>query len=143
MKEERKKVFTNQFDVDLCEDIIKVSSITARFPKVPSSDGRNWQYKVWQPGQPTYGNITFEGVEHKDTFGNIKDWVKQVYDGGEPRKDITVNIRTQQQEGAARAFNLHSCMPTAFSSIDLASEGAAGTVVHWTLEVRVNRMTMG
>jgi phage tail-like protein len=143
LKEERKKVFTNQFDTDLSADVTKISAITARFPKVPSSDGRNWQYKVYQPGQPIYGNITFEGAVHGDTFGNIKGWVKEVYDGNEIRKNIMINIRTQQQDGPARTFNLLSCFPTHFSCIDIGADGVAGSVQHWTLEVRVNRIEMG
>jgi hypothetical protein len=113
-----------------------------RFPKLPSSDGRNWQYKVYQPGQPSYGNINFSGPVHGDSIGMIKQWVKDTYDGAENRKDITVNMRTHQQDAPIRSFNLISCTPTYFSFIDISADGNSGSVQQWNLEVRVNRIEM-
>jgi len=138
----RRRIFTNEFDCELSEEVTRISSITMRFPKVPSSDGRNWQYKVYQPGQPVYGNITFEGPVHGDTFGNIGSWVKEVYDGNEIREDITIRIRSQAADSPARTFNLISTFPTHLSCIDIGADGVAGSVQHWTLEVRVNRIEM-
>lgn len=141
-KETRKKLFTNQFDVTLCEDITKVSAITMRFPKTGGSDGADFRYKVWQPGQPIYGNITFEGVCHDSTFKDVQKWVKECYDGKEIRKTISINLRTHQQAGASRTFELHDTFPVAFNYIDIAAEGASGAVMHWTLELRVDRIKM-
>lgn len=140
----REVCFTNQFDVDLCEDICKVSSITMRFPKTPSTNSGDGKYKTWQPGQPVYGNITFEGISHPSTVGDITSWVKQNYNGeGQvTRKKITVNVRQHQQETAARTFNLIDTFPTSFSYVDIAAGADAGAVQHWTLEVRVQRIEM-
>jgi phage tail-like protein len=121
--------------------VISISPIVARFPPVPASDGRHFQYKCVQPGQPQYGNITFEGAEHKDSIGDIKNWVKDVYDGKEIRKDITVECFDQAKD-TVRTFNLHDCFPTAFSILDCGADGQSGTVVRWSLEVRVNRIAM-
>jgi phage tail-like protein len=137
----RAKCFTSHFSVDLSKHIISISPITARFPAVPAGDGRNFQYKTYQPGQPQYGNITFEGVEHKDTIQNIKSWVKDTYDGKEIRKDITIEVFDQAGD-TVRSFNLIDTWPTHFSILDCGAEGSAGTVVKWTLEVRVNRIDM-
>jgi phage tail-like protein len=138
----RTKLFTNQFDVDLCEDITRVSSITARFPKVDCTDSADAKYKTFMPGNPVYGNITFEGNVHSNTFSNIKDWVKATYNGEDVRKTISVNIRKHQTEDAARSFTLHDCYPLSFNYVDTGAGGSGGMVRTWTLEVRVNRTEM-
>lgn len=144
----REKAFTNQFDVDLCEDITKVSSITARFGKCVGSDSADGRYKTYQPGQPVYGNITFEGVCHPSTFGAIQSWVKNCYNGAAQengmveRKNITINLRQHQQDAAIRTFNLMQTFPQRFNYVDIAAEGNAGTVIHWQLEVRVDEIVM-
>jgi phage tail-like protein len=142
--EDRSKAFINQFDVDLCEDITKVSAITLRFAKCKGTDSGGFRYKTFQPGQPEYGNITFEGTCHPDTFSKIQSWVKDCYNGTGKvkRKDITINLREHQQETAFRSFNLMSCFPESFNYIDVAAEGDAGVNLRWILEVRVNRITM-
>ena len=140
-KEERKKCFTSHFKCDLSEDILSVSPITARFPPTTAGDGRNYQYKVFQPGQPVYGNIVLEGAEHKDTIGKIKSWVKDVYDGKEIRKDITIEVLDQAHD-TVRTFNLIDTFPTHFNILNVGAEGQSGSVVHWTLEVRVDRIDM-
>lgn len=142
--ESRKKAFVNQFDVDLCEDITKVSAITMRFAKCVATDSGDFKYKTFQPGQCEYGNVTFEGVCHASTFSKIQSWVKACYNGDEnvARKDITINLRKHQTEEAIRTFNLFEAMPEAFNYVDVAAEGNAGVNIRWTLEVRVTRIAM-
>jgi phage tail-like protein len=141
-KETRKKCFTNQFDTDLCEDVTKISAITMRFGKCVGTDSGDGKYKTWQPGQPVYGNITFEGVCHPSTFKKIQSWVKDCYDGKEIRKTLTINLRTHQNNDAARTFNLVDTFPQRFNYVDIAAEGNSGAVIHWSLEVRVDRIEM-
>lgn len=142
--ESRKKAFVNQFDVDLCQDITKVSAITLRFAKCVATDSDDVKYKCYQPGQPEFGNITFEGVCHPSTFNGIQSWVKDCFDGAEnvKRKDITINLRKHQQPDAIRTFNLLNTFPESFNYVDVAAEGNSGVNVRWTLEVRVDRITM-
>ena len=137
----RAKCFTSHFSCDLSKHITSISPITSRFPAVASGDGRHWQYKVYQPGQPVYGNITFEGVEHKDTIAGVRDWVADVYNGKEIRKDISIDIFDQAGD-TVRTFNLINTFPIHYSILDVGAEGSAGTVVKWTLEVRVERVDM-
>lgn len=143
-EESRKKCFVNQFDVDLCEDISKVSAITFRFAKCIATDSGDFKYKTFQPGQPDYGTITFTGFSHPDTFSKIQSWVKSCYNGDESvaRKDITINLRTHQQESPIRTFNMHDCIPESFNYVDVAAEGNAGVNVVWNLEVRAHRVKM-
>ena len=137
----REKCFTSHFSVDLCEHITSVSSIVARFPPVPASDGRMHQYMCTQPGQPQYGNITFTGLEHESSIGKIKSWVKDVYEGNEIRKPITIEVFDQSGD-TVRTFNLIDTWPTSFSILNVGADGGTGSVMCWTLEVRVNRIDM-
>lgn len=143
-KEARKKAFTNQFDCDLSQDIVTIRNLTMRFPKVDSTDSGDGKYKTWQPGQPEYGEIEFTGMAHPDTIGDIKNWVKQNYngDGKVTRRDITINLRQHQQETATRTFNLIGCYPKAFDYVDIAAGTQGSTVVRWTLSVRVQQVNM-
>jgi hypothetical protein len=125
----------------LSPHIITVSPITARFPPVECSDGRHYQYKVSQPGQPTYGNIVFEMAEHKDSFPAIKGWMKDVYDGKEIRKDITLDVYDQSKD-TVRSFNFIDCFPVSLDYLNCGAAGSSGSVVKARLEVRVNRIEM-
>ena len=138
--ESDKHVFVNNFTCDLSEDITKISAITMRIPKIPSTTGLDVAEKTYRPGRPNYGNITFEGAEHKSGVKKIRDWVKTAYDGKDARKDMTITIKNQKGEDV-RTFNLISCLPVAYSSIDFGSQGGAQTM-HWVLEVRVQQVKM-
>src|SRR5437588_421979 len=133
--EHDKHIFVNNFHVDLSQDITKVSSINMTVPKIPTTTGSDVQQKTHRPGRPTFGNITFTGAEHPQDVSKVKTWVKTAYDGGDARKDITVEVRNQAGD-SVRTFNLFRCLPVAFSSIDFGSQGGAQTS-HWVLEVRV------
>ncbi len=134
------KVFTNQFDVDLCEDIRKTSPITVRFPKLDTRNS-DVKYKTFQPGQPAYGDITFEGIPSRDSFPAISAWVRDTYDAEKIRKDVTIELRDYEPK-CPRTFNLIDTLPTSFNFIDVGSGGSSGAVRSWTLEVRVNRIEM-
>lgn len=140
-KTQRAKCFTSHFKCDLSDHIITVSPITARFPALECSDGRHYQYKVFQPGQPTYGNIVFEILDHKDTMPNIKSWVKDVYDGKEVRKDITLEVHDQSGD-IVRSFNFIDCFPVSLDYLNCGAAGASGSVGRARLEIRVNRIDM-
>jgi phage tail-like protein len=141
-KEADEHVFVNNFNVDLSKDIVKVSAITMRIPKIPATTGLHVKERVYRPGRPVFGNITFEGAEHKGADGTkkIRDWVKTAYDGKDARKDVTVTVKNQKGEDV-RTFNLISCLPVSYSSIDLGSQGGPATM-HWVLEVRVQQVKM-
>jgi len=138
--EHDKQLFVNKFKVDLNEHIIRVSSINMTVAKAPAGLGVDGKEKCWRPSRPSFGNITFEGAEHKDSVKKIREWVKKAYDGGDARKDITIEVHNQKGE-VVRTYNLFRCLPMAYSSIDFQSQGGK-TTMHWTLEVRVQRIEM-
>jgi phage tail-like protein len=137
----RSKVYTSYFKTDLCDHVMAISPITARFPKTSASDSRHHDYVRSQPGQPTYGNITFDIIDHDDSRKMVKGWVKDCYDGKDSRKDITIEL-FNQSGGTVRTFNLIDCFPTSLDYLDVGSAGGAGTVGKIRLEVRVNRIVM-
>lgn len=140
--EHDKHCFVNNFECDLSKDITKISAITMRIPKIPAHTGLDIKEKAFRPGRPVFGNITFEGAEHKGDDGTkkIRDWVKTAYDGKDARKDLSISVKDQKGQ-EVRHFNLISCLPVAYSSIDLGSQGGAMTM-HWVLEVRVQQVKM-
>jgi len=140
--EHDKHVFVNNFECDLSKDITKISAITMRIPKIPAHTGLDVKEKAYRPGRPVFGNITFEGAECKADDGTkkIRDWVKTAYDGKDARKDISITIKDQAGKDV-RHFDLISCLPVAYSSIDLGSQGGAQTM-HWVVEVRVQQIKM-
>jgi phage tail-like protein len=135
-----KHIFCNNFKCDLSEDLVKISSINMTIPKISTSTGQDTAQKTFRPGRPTFGNITFQGAEHTDGVKKIRTWIKTAYDGGDARKDMTVEIHNQKGE-VVRTFNLYRCLPVAYSSIDFNSQGGAATM-HWVVEVRVQRIEM-
>jgi len=138
MTEADKHIFVNNFKVDLSDDISKVSSVTMSIPKLPSSTGNDVPQKTFRPGRPTFGNITFTGIEHTEGVKKIRQWIKDAYDGKDARKDITIEIHDQQGQ-TVRSFNLMRTLPVAYSSIDLSSQGGA-QMMQWVVEVRVQRI---
>ncbi len=143
-KESRNKCFTNQFDTDLSQDVVAIRNLTMRFPKVASSDSGDVKYKTFQPGNPDYGVIEFEGLAHKDTIGDIKSWVKDCYNGtgNVTRKDLTINVRKQQTDSPMRSFNLIQCYPLSFNYVDIAAADQGATITRWTLSVRVQQVNI-
>jgi phage tail-like protein len=142
--ESREKCFTNQFDTDLCDDVVAIRNLTMRFPKIASTDSGDVKYKTWNVGNPDYGIIEFEGLAHKDTIGDIKDWVKECYNGtgNVTRKDLSVNVRKHQQETPMRAFNLIGCYPLAFNYCDIGAGDQGSNITRWTLSVRVQQVNI-
>jgi len=133
-------IFCSNFKVDLNEDIVKVSSINMTIPKVATTTGFDIAQRTYRPGRPTFGNITLQGAEHKDTVKIIRAWVKDAYDGKPVRKNLTIEIHNQKHE-VVRTFHLLECLPVAYSSIDFNSQGGASTM-HWVLEIRIQQVTM-
>jgi phage tail-like protein len=120
--------FCDQFSTDLGPNVTAISSITVRFPKVPASSGSQSNYKVWQPGQPIYGNVVFKisGISI-----DMQNWVKDTYQGQDTRKDITINLGPSSNIVAT--YNLIDAFPTSY---ELPNNEDSYSY----LEVRVNRI---
>ena len=133
-------LFSNHFDTDLSEDVVAIQLGAIYFAPTLSTEGRNSQYQVFQPGRPQYAPVTFTIAEHPDTAPNVSDWVKQTYDGAAIRRNIVVNLRPLPTETPARTYTFHGCFPIAYerlSGIDLVS----GPVVNQlSLKVRCDRV---
>jgi phage tail-like protein len=138
--ESDKHVFVNNFKIDFHDDIVKCSSINMTAPKIATTTGLDQKERTFRPGRPTFGNITFQGAEHKESVKDVRKWVKDAYDGKQVRKNITIEIH-DQAHAVVRTFHLMECLPVAYSSIDFTSQGG-GMTMHWVLEIRVQRVEM-
>lgn len=105
---------------------------------VSTSTANSREVHVPGGGQPF--NVRMQGAFTPGGFASITDWVRSLDQGDRTTKDITISV-IDSTNTTVRTFNLIDCFPVAFTLDDLgnASEGARGNVVHWTLEVRVNR----
>lgn len=90
------------------------------------------------PGVGRPNNVIITGFLTRDT--SMENWIREVYNGKDIRKDITVTILNPKGEGL-RTFDLIDCFPTRYEILDMDS-GPSGEVMKWTLEVRVNRIEM-
>ena len=112
-------------------------------PGIGISSGTANGREVHNPagGEPV--TVTMEGTYTAGGFASIIEWVEELDGGGRTRKDIIISV-IDESNTAVQSFNLFDCFPVSFTLDELGNEaeGAAGNVVHWTLEVRVNRIDM-
>jgi len=137
-------IFCNNFEVQFQDvgvvDVISVSPITIGYPAIDATPGNYVAEKQFIPGRPTYGDITFTGATHADGIKPVSDWVAQAYKGNISRKQVTVNLKNQNQE-VARTYNLFETLPIYWNTVDLGSQGSNNTL-QWTLTIRVQRIEM-
>ncbi|MFZ5824097.1 MAG: phage tail protein [Bacillota bacterium] len=99
----------------------------------PDDDGDGVLDKVYQPGQPQYGNITFE--RKLDGSRKLHQWWLETAQGTNMRKSISLIYLDRAGNEVVR-YNLFECFPVAWS----VSLGESGLVER--LEVRVDRIEM-
>ena len=137
-------IFCNNFEVQFggttVPDVISVSPITISYPAIDATPGNYTPEKQFIPGRPTFGDITFTGATHKDGIAPVSDWVKNAYKGNVARQQVTVVLKTQDQQ-PARSYNLFETLPIYWNVVDLGSQGANNTL-QWTLTIRVQRIEM-
>jgi len=137
-------IFCNNFEVQFesatVQDVISVSPITIGFPAIDATPGNYTPEKQFIPGRPTYGDITFTGATHADGIKPVSDWVKQAYLGQISRKNLSVILKTQDQQ-VARTYNLMETLPVSWDVCDIGSQGSNNTL-QWRLTVRVTRIEM-
>lgn len=143
-KESRKKCFASEFDTDLNPHVVAIRNLVMRFPKQEATDSADTSYKTYQPDRAAFGTVEFTGIAHPDSFGDIKGWVKENYEGSgnAVRREITINCRKHQQADAIRTFNLIGAYPIAFNYVNISSGQDGSSVVRWNLTVRTQQIKM-
>ena len=72
----------------------------------------------------------------------LREWVDGAAQGECAPKNITITVLDQTGD-TVRTFVLRECFPTKFSFLDLGVVAQpGGMIVHWGLEVRINRVDM-
>lgn len=82
-------VAANSFRVDLTEKAQSISISPFVIPKVVPDVGRNWQYNVYQPGQPQPVTIDLEAAQETGD-DRLRSWWIDTYNGQEVRKTIMI-----------------------------------------------------
>jgi len=130
-----------RFSTDLSPAVFRVEIGKIEFEKVEVDDGRRHQYKQFMPGDPHYPMIVFNLVPStEEEFSEINDWVKEIYDGHEIRKDITITIKKANGD-ALSTIALLDCTPSYWSH-SVADSLFKPMPADMRLETRCNRVTM-
>jgi hypothetical protein len=111
-------------------------------PKIPNGV-RGDGVRLYRPGAPGFAPAVLGGMYGGNAAAELTAWVNVQAAGQDVRKDITIEVRDQRGE-AVRTFNLHDCFPIRFEpvSVDVKERPGGASSIQWTLEVRVNRITM-
>lgn len=122
-------VFTNNFTVDLDEDITKIVISPLEYPAVDSTQTAQAQYRSFQPGPPPHITIDFTKVRSDNQ--NIREWWTAISEGQNDSREINVVAHDQSLTPRwSAAFT--NCTIVAFSPFgngwgSAGSSGAAAT----------------
>jgi hypothetical protein len=94
--------------------------------------GMDWDYRLYGPGAAHWGQATFMFAPSDAGRLELQEWWGRC-DGRTVEASASVDGET------VRTFNLIDCFPTAFGTNGFDT---ASSAVHWTLEVRVDRIEM-
>jgi hypothetical protein len=108
-------LLSNQFDTDFCDGVIAIEVGDWVVPPVPATDSNNSTYQVFQPGQPVQGDLVFKINTASTSLGDIKGWVKDVYDGQEARLDIMIKARSGPGFMAGATYTFFDCLPVSYT----------------------------
>ena len=84
--------------------------------------GADWDYRLYAPGQPHYGNITLRARVGKDSK-ELYQWWLDTSRGQGIRKSISV-ILLKRDGTEARRYNFHECFPTRYTPFEY--DGVSG-----------------
>jgi hypothetical protein len=103
----RSRIFTNEFDTDLSENVTSVEISSLIIPALASSVA-NAQWRLFAPGAPQPVVVTFDLIVHPDDQ-IVQDWWNDTADGMESRKNIVVNARQSPADSPAWSPTLVNC----------------------------------
>lgn len=84
------------FSTDISPDVVRISGINITVPAIEHTTGLDAKSKAFRPGRPDLGDVTFIAVQQVGKKNLFVDWAKDVAEGKEARKDITVQLQTQK-----------------------------------------------
>lgn len=133
------KIFQNNFDIDISPHVISVDTGVITIPVVPASAASDATWRITQPGQPDYGTWTITANSHQDD-ATFKDWWKDIVDGKETKKDITLNYRSSPQDSPIRTIICIDAFPVSYNPGDYIQ--SSGQVLVEKIVVRCNTITI-
>lgn len=108
-------------------------------PLVVSPDAR-----LYGPGQAHWGSVRFTSACTQGASKELQAWFDDVARRPQvvTRIDSWASIVERKSRKPVRTYTFVDCFPTGYSAVNLAVAGNSGSVMHWTLEVRVDRIEM-
>lgn len=134
------KIFTNQFDTDLSENVTRIEISPLIIPAVnfPAADA---QWKTFQPGTPESVVVTFHLAVHQDD-PIVQDWWNDTAEGRAAVKEIVVNARRSPTDSPSWSTTLFDCAIIDYNpwGAGLGTSGASGAVITQTVSARCDRV---
>lgn len=134
------KIFTNEFDTDLSQNVTRIEISPLIIPALDSSTA-GAQYSSFQPANPETVVVEMDLAVHADDQ-IVQDWWNATASGASALKDIVVNARAQQTESPEWSTTLFDCTIIDYNpwGTGLGTSGASGAVITQTVSARCDRV---
>jgi hypothetical protein len=134
------KIFINQFDTDLSDNVLRIEISPLVIPAVGATTGVT-PWKSFQPGQPQPVVVKFDLRTHQEDHV-VRDWWNATASGQAALKDIVVNARSSRQDSPAWTTTLFDCTVIAYSpwANGLGGAGLSGEVNVETVTAQCDRI---
>lgn len=134
------KIFTNQFDTDLSENVLRIEISPLVIPALDAPTA-NSAWKSFEPGRPEPVVVKFHLNTHVDDHV-IREWWNATASGQAALKDIVVNARRFPTDAPAWTTTLFDCVVIAYSpwATGLGASGASGASIVETVSAKCDRV---
>jgi hypothetical protein len=134
------KLFTNEFDTDLSENVTRVEISPLVIPAVASGEN-NFQWKTFQPGPPQPVGIKMNLTVHPDDQA-VRDWWDATASGAPARKDIVVNARSAGSDSPSWSTTLIECVIVEYApwGTGLNTTGSSGASIVQTVAAKCDHV---
>ncbi len=134
------RIFTNQFDTDLSQNVTRIEISPLIIPAVPAQ-APSTQWRLFQPATPETVVVAMDLAVHADDQ-IVQDWWTATESGAEARKDIVVNARRSASDSPEWSTTLFDCAIIDYNpwGAGLGTSGGAGAVITQTVSARCDRV---
>mgnify|MGYP006919306259 CR=1 FL=1 len=134
------KIFTNQFDTDLSENVLRIEISPLLIPALDAPTGFT-PWRSFQSGQPQPVVVKFDLRTHADDHV-VRDWWNATASGQAALKDIVVNARRFPADSPTWTTTLFDCAVIAYSpwANGLGASGSSGETIVEAVTARCDRV---
>jgi Tol biopolymer transport system component len=137
---QRAKLFTNEFDTDLSENVTRIEISPLVIPALAST-ATNFQWKTFEPGRPEPVVVKMNLTVHPDDQA-VRDWWDATASGAPALKDIVVNARSAGSDSPSWSTTLFDCAIITYSpwGTGISTVGSSGAFIIQTVSARCDRI---